>query len=300
MTNEASTGVVLSILIVNFNGKHFLAPCVDSIRKFVRIPFELIVVDNASSDGSVELLATNYAEITLIRSDINLGFSAGNNLAARSAKGEFLLLLNNDTLLLEDIASAVAKLSSNPKIGALGCKTLGKTNEYRYSTGHFPSPQRLISIATTLRRHGPFAKGKFVDTGENIYDVDWLEGSFILTRRALWNQLEGMDEGYFMYVEDIDFCKRVNIAGFRVVYFPQLSFVHYGGYSSARLGMLIKGYRRYHRKFSSGMVQLIANLILTLGLMLKAGIYALSSLVRGRGLGEKSLSCWAALKDSPW
>lgn len=300
MSNDFSSEVMLSILIVNFNGKDFLGPCFDSIREHVTVPYEIIVVDNASHDGSAEYVARSYQEINLIAGKVNLGFAAGNNLAACSAKGKYLLLLNNDTLLLGDLKDAVALLSSDPSIGALGCRMRGRANEYRYSAGHFPSPLRLLSFSTIFNRSGPFKNGDFPAGDETLYDVDWVEGSFILTRSELWQSLGGMDEDYFMYVEDIDFCKRVHDSGFRVVYFPFLSFLHYGGYSSSRLGMLIKGFRRYHRKFSSSMVQLAAQLILTLGLLLKAAVYALISLASGRGVGVKSLSCLKALKDSPW
>lgn len=300
MEKSVSPDVVLSILIVNFNGKDFLGPCFDSIRKHVTVPYEIIVVDNASHDGSAEYVARNYQEINLIASKVNAGFAAGNNLAARSAKGEYLLLLNNDTLLLDDLNSAIALLSSDPSIGALGCKMYGRTNEYRYSAGHFPSPLRLLSFSAIFNRSGPFINGDFPVGGETLYNVDWVEGSFILTRSELWQNLGGMDENYFMYVEDIDFCKRVHVSGFRVVYFPSLSFMHYGGYSSSRLGMLIKGFRRYHKKFSNGIVQLAARFVLTFGLVLKAAVYALISLASGRGVGIKSLSCLKALKDSPW
>lgn len=300
MNKDCLPEVIVSILIVNFNGKDFLGPCFDSIRKFVTVPYEIIVVDNASHDGSADYIKEYYPTINLIVSEVNLGFAAGNNLAARSARGSYLLLLNNDTLLLGDLKNAVALLSSDSSIGALGCKMLGRANEYRYSTGHFPSPFRLLSFSTIFNRTGPFINGDFPMGNETFYDVDWVEGSFILTRRELWQGLGGMDEDYFMYVEDIDFCKRVNNSGYRVAYFPSLSFLHYGGYSSGRLGMLIKGFRRYHKKFSNGFTQLTAQLALTFGLISRAAIYALISLTRGHGVGIKSVSCLKALRESPW
>lgn len=300
MNKSFSSEGLLSILIVNFNGKDFLGPCFDSIHKHVTMPHEIIMVDNASCDGSVEYVKKYYPTINLIVSEFNLGFAAGNNLAARSAKGDYLLLLNNDTLLLGDLKSAVALLSSDQSIGVLGCRMRGRANEYRYSTGHFPSPLRLLSFSTIFNRNGPFKTGDFPLSSKTLYDVDWIEGSFMLTRSELWRSLGGLDEDYFMYVEDIDFCKRVNDSGFRVVYFPFLEFLHFGGYSSSRLGMLIKGFRRYHKKFSIVVVQLAANFVLTFGLILKAAVYALIALARGRGVGEKSLSCLKALKDSPW
>ena len=293
-------GVVLSILIVNFNGKDFLGPCFDSITQHVTIPYEIIVVDNASHDGSVEYIQINYPDIKLIISENNLGFAAGNNLAASISKGKYLLLLNNDTLLLDDLKNAIAILSTNSSIGALGCKMLGRSNEYRFSAGHFPTPLRLFYFTTIFKRNGQFRNGNFSGCSKDFYDVDWVEGSFMLTRFDLWKRLDGMDEGYFMYGEDIDFCKRIKNLGFKVIYFPSLSFLHYGGYNSNRLGMLIKGFRRYHKKFSNGFIQLMAQFILTSGLIFRASGFALISLVYERNIGMKSRSCFKALKDSPW
>ncbi|MFA6204146.1 MAG: glycosyltransferase family 2 protein [Gallionella sp.] len=292
--------VTLSILIVNYNGIAYLGPCFESIHKHLTVPYEIIMVDNASQDDSVKYVTLNYPDVILIPSAVNLGFAAGNNLAARSAKGEYLLLLNNDTLLQGDLNSVVSLLSFNSSIGALGCKMSGRENEYRYSAGYFPSPIRLLSFSTIFNRSGPFLTGNFPGGDEIVYDVDWVEGSFILTRSDLWRSLTGMDENYFMYGEDIDFCKRVKDSGLRVVYFPSLTFLHYGGYSSSRLGMLVKGFRRFHKKFSTPSVNLNANFILTFGLILKTVIYALMSLVQGRGFGVKSASCLKALKESPW
>lgn len=300
MKNDIPSEVMLSILIVNFNGKDFLGPCFDSIRKHVTVPYEIIVVDNASHDGSVEHIREYYPEINLIASEVNFGFSAGNNLAARSANGKYLLLLNNDTLLQGDLKNAVALLSSDPSIGVLGCRQVGKDNEYRYSAGHFPSLPRLLFFHSMFNRSGPFNNGDFPTSIEIFYNVDWIEGSFMLTRSALWRSLGGMDEDYFMYVEDVDFCKRVHDSGFRVVYFPSLLFLHYGGYSSARFGMIIKGLRRYHRKFSNGLCQIAANCILTFGLIFRVVIFALISLSCEQRVGVNSLNCLKALKESPW
>lgn len=300
MRQESSLEVEVSILIVNYNGKEFLGPCLNSIHEHVTISYEIILVDNASSDDSAEYVSRTFYNVNLIQSNVNLGFAAGNNIAARSAKGKYLLLLNYDTLLQTDLKKAISLLSSNLSIGVIGCRMHGPSNEYRYSTGHFPNPLRLFSFSTIFNREGMFKLGNFPENTDSIFDVDWVEGSFLLTRKGLWQKLGGMDEGYFMYVEDVDYCKRVRDAGFKVVYYPSLSFLHYGGYTNNRLGLLIKGFRRYHRKFSTSFVNFVAQFVLTFGMILKVVVYSLSSMVRCQGLGKKSLDCWKGLKESLW
>ncbi len=303
MTNNYihNENVLLSILIINYNGKHYLGPCFNSIRQHLTVPYEIILVDNASQDGSIGYIQTYHPDVNLIISEKNLGFAAGNNLAARSAKGHYLLLLNNDTLILSDLKEALSLLKCNPNIGILSCKMIGHSNEYRLSVGHFPSPLRLFLFSTIFNRKGPFKDGNFPKKNNNtFYEVDWIEGSFILTRSEIWKSLNGMDDKYFMYGEDIDYCKRVKNMGFNVVYLPSLSYLHYGGYTSNRLGMLIKGFRRYHKKFSTVYTYLTAQCILTFGLMIRATAYYLLTIFYNKQFSQKTKACIKALKDSPW
>lgn len=290
---------IISIIIVNYNGKKFMDDCLAAIRKHVLLPHEVIVVDNASSDGSVDHLRNNHSEITLIESENNLGFACGNNLGSVYAKGKYVLLLNNDTVLCTDLSSAISLFEQQDDIGALGAKMLGRNQEYRYSAGNFPSPLKLLKISSLFRTDGDFANGKF-DEGE-VINVDWVEGSFILSRREIWEKLGGLDEGYFMYVEDVDYCQRIKQLGLRVVYFPRVSYIHYGGYGEGRLGMLIKGFRRYHSKFSNLPKKIISQMVLTFGLLARVVvnlvIYAIGRDIKRR---NRAIACWVALKDSPW
>ena len=137
---------ILSILIVNYNGRRFIPDCLGSLRERVSLPHEVILVDNGSADGSADLVRSEFPEVRLIAEGRNHGFTAGNNLAAREARGAYLLLLNTDTILLDDPEPAVALLEQEPDIGVVGARMVDARRAYRPSTGHFPRPGRLIRI----------------------------------------------------------------------------------------------------------------------------------------------------------
>jgi len=244
------------------------------------VEHEVIVVDNASTDGSSEYLRSAYPTVRLVESGRNLGFAGGNNLGARVAKGKYFLLLNNDTVILDDVSSAIDLLESDASIGALGARMIGKDLEYRYSTGYFPEPWRLLKLSCLYRKKGEFLLCRF--SGDvDCYKTDWVEGSFLLTPAEVWRKLGGLDEDYFMYVEDIDYARRVVRAGKRVAYCPGISYVHFGGFNPQRIGMLFEGFRKYHSKNSCSAIKICAFLVLDVGLLIRALACLLCSIVDG-------------------
>jgi len=265
----------VSIIIVNFNGIEHIPSCLNSIYKFNSEQYEIIIVDNASNDGSVEYLQKNYPDVKLIINKENQGFAAGNNLGARYASGKYILLLNNDTLLLGTINGVVELFEEHDELGVVGIKMLGQGGEYRFSCGYFPSPLRLIKFSTIYKKSGFFRDGKFPANPKAFYPVDWIEGSFLLTSRSLWNRLDGLDENYFMYMEDVDYCRRIQQLGYKTVYFPNVSYIHYGGFTNTRNYMLIEGIMRYHDKFSGTTISFLVNMILTCGLFLRIFLYSI-------------------------
>jgi GT2 family glycosyltransferase len=264
------TEPTLSILIVNFNGKQFLSDCLKSIAQFVSCPHEVILVDNASSDGSVDYVRQNFPTVIIIANQTNSGFSVGNNIAAKRATGKYLLLLNNDTELQTDVRAGIALLDSDNRIGVIGAKMSGKNQEYRLSAGYFPSPLRLIKLSRLYRLDGPFRTGNFADQGNARakYSVDWVEGSFLLTRSNMWRDIGGLDEASFMYGEDIDYCKRVKLLGSECSYMPSISYLHYGGYGAERLPLIIAGFLRFHNRHSSLSIRIATRTVLLLKLSL--------------------------------
>lgn len=262
--------VKLSIIIVNYNGIKYLDDCLNSIINICKnISYEIIFVDNASNDNSLKYISENYPQVIAIENKENLGFAAGNNIGVANSSGEYILLLNNDTILLSELTSALGLLEFIPTIGVVGIKMLGKNHEYRMSTGHFVSPLRLFKISSLHKKDGKFYNGDFPNSNDMYYKVDWVEGSFLLTRRKIWEKLGGLDEEYFMYVEDMDFCKNVKNIGYECVYFPNVSYIHYGGYSTNRLDMLVFGFRRFLKKHNGVVANIMATIILTFKLTFK-------------------------------
>ena len=284
----------LSIVIVNFNGRHFFDACLKSISEYVLFDHEVIVVDNASTDGSVDYVRKAYPKVRLIENECNVGFARGNNIGANAADGEFLLLLNSDTILLDDLTSAIAILEHDMSIGVLGARMLGKDDEYRCSSGYFPEPWRLFKLSSLYRKDGGFGKGDF-EVKNSVYRVDWVEGSFLLTRMSLWRDIGGLDESYFMYVEDVDYAKRASLLGKQAVFYPFISYTHFGGYGHSRIGMLIKGFRRYHDRHSNWPKSWLANIVLDGGLIIRALIYALRSIGNHQEI-ERARLCLKALR----
>lgn len=268
----------LSIIIVNHNGARFLQACLDSIQRLVTSRYEVIVVDNDSSDGSCDLMQLKYPWVKLVRSNKNLGFAAGNNLGAMHANGAFILLLNNDTVLVSDLAPAINVLKENQNIGILGAEMLDGDRASQPCTGSFPNPLRLIKFSQLFIKPGKH-KERFAN---DAWIVDWVQGSFLLTTANNWRALGGLDESYFMYVEDIDFCKRSSLRGLLTVYYPVVSYLHYGGYDGVRWNLLYLGHQRYQKKFHRGVIGYCSSLVLRVGLVLRLVALTLVSLLRGR------------------
>lgn len=287
----------LSILIVNYNGKEVIANCLASIRDSLTISHEVIVIDNLSTDGSPALIQNNFPDVHLVENNENTGFARANNQAAKLATGKYLLLLNNDTILLDDLKPMIDYFEKNPTVGAIGIKMLGKDMEYRKSAGHFPEPLRLIKISSIYKNNQYFNTGNFPLNPDN-YSVDWVEGSFLSTPRELWGQLRGLDEGYFMYVEDIDYCKKVQVAGLQTRFYPALRYQHLGGYNQGRFDLIVKGFRRFHQNFSGYGTRLLANTILTIGLWLRLALSSILYLItRKEHHLERRNVCLKALRS---
>ncbi len=254
--------IILSIIIVNYNGMKFLEDCLNSIKHLVSVPHEVIIVDNASTDKSCEYLERTFPETTLIKNEKNLGFSAGNNIGVKKALGEYVLLLNNDTLLRTDLKVAIDIFAKNEKLGVLGGRLFYGNGSLQFSLGYEHTPSRIIFSWLGL---GSFSKApeifKQVETNPKFYEgyqsgVDWVSGAFFFTRKSLWEELGGFDEKYFMYVEEVDFCKRVELNGNEVAFTPEVEVTHFHAGGKAWVGEraminTINSYLIYLEKFHS-------------------------------------------------
>lgn len=287
----------LSIVIVNYNGKKFLKECLDSIEEFVLFPHEVIVVDNASSDGSCEYLKAEFPYVSLIESGKNLGFTGGNNLGVRQAKADLLLLLNNDTRLLNPIEPAVAEFQNDERLGALGCMMRFGDGRFQPTIGFESTPLRLVLSWLGLGRFS-FLPDIFkrVEVDERKYarrrdEVAWVSGAFLMTRKDLWGRLGGLDETYFMYMEDVDYCKMVRGEGFRVAYVPEVRIVHYMGGGKEWVGEkallnTMNSYIAYTRKFQRGGLFFL-KFFLSAVMFLRGVVYSVQSLSSASGIARE-------------
>jgi len=234
--------VDLSIIIVNYNVKEFLQNCIHSIQKATKnITSEIIVVDNASDDGSVELIQFQFPGVKLLVNEKNLGFSAANNIGLQYSTGKYLLLLNPDTIVEENTFDTLIDFfNSNPDAGLAGCKILNPDGTLQLACRRsFPGPWTSFCKVTGLSNLFPkskiFARYNLTYLDENkTYEVDAISGSFMMVKREVFEKVGGLDEIFFMYGEDLDWCYRIQKAGYKVYYVHSTQIIHYKGESTKR------------------------------------------------------------------
>jgi GT2 family glycosyltransferase len=234
--------VDLSIIIVNYNVKEFLQNLIHSIYKAAqKITFEIIVIDNNSNDGSVEFIREKFPDIKLIANDKNLGFSKANNIGLKEAKGKYLLLINPDTLVREDTFEKMIRFfQDNPETGLAGCKIINPDGSLQLACRRsFPGPWtsfcKVTGLSTLYPKSKLFARYNLTFLDEELtYEVDAISGSFMMFTREIYEKVGGLDEQFFMYGEDLDFCYRVQKAGYKVYYVHSTQIIHYKGESTRR------------------------------------------------------------------
>lgn len=232
----------LSVVIVNYNVEHFLEQCLHSVRRASKgIDVEVFVVDNNSVDGSLRMLADKFPEVKLIANKQNLGFSKANNQAIRQSKGEYILLLNPDTVVEDDTFHKVTDfMDAHPDAGGLGVKMVdGKGNFLPESKRGLPTPltafYKIFGLSRLFPRSKRFSRYHlgFLDK-DQTHEVDVLAGAFMLMRRKTLNKAGLLDEAFFMYGEDIDLSYRITKAGYKNYYYPETRIIHYKGESTKK------------------------------------------------------------------
>lgn len=234
--------IKLSIIIVNFNVKAFLQNCLLSVRKALeKIPSEIIVVDNASDDGSVEIIKKNFPDVKIIELSENLGFSKANNIGLKIAKGEYICLLNPDTIVEEDTLNTMIRfMESHPEAGMAGCKILNPDGTFQLACRRsFPTPwvafTKIFGLSALFPKSKLFARYNLTYLDENqTYEVDAISGSFMFLRKDVYEKVGGLDESFFMYGEDLDWCFRIKKAGFKIYYVHSTKIIHFKGESTKR------------------------------------------------------------------
>jgi GT2 family glycosyltransferase len=240
----------LSVIIVNYNVKYFLENTIRSVKETVRdLSYEIIVVDNASKDGSMELITSKFSDVNYIYNESNLGFAKANNQALKIAKGKYILILNPDTIVKEkSIDMLIDYLKKHPETGLATCKIIGPEGTLDASCHRsFPTIWNSFCHLSGLSRLFPNSKlfasyNLLYLKDDRIAEVDAVSGSFMLFSREIIEKGIFMPEDYFMYGEDIDFCYQIKKQGYKIEYVPIADIIHYRGQSSKKDKIKLRKY----------------------------------------------------------
>jgi len=241
MREQHKKNIDVSIVIVSYNTKELTRECLVSIKKYAGdVSHEVFVVDNASVDGSADMVSEEFPRIQLIRMKENLGFAGGNNPAMKKASGRYVLLLNSDAFLAENVlADTIRYMDNNKEVGVLGCKLTNPDGSMQPSARMLPGPINKILHITGLAARFPSSKF-FGRVDFSWWDhstprsVGWVVGAFFLIRQSTIDDIGILDDHYFLYFEEIDYCLTARRAGWDVVFYPYAQVVHLGGQSAAK------------------------------------------------------------------
>lgn len=269
--------MTLSIIIISWKVKALLQQCLSSIyaQNFI-FPFEVIVVDNNSQDGTVAMVKTDFPKVNLTALPKNLGFAAANNLGIKQASGQFILLLNPDTKLIDSsLQKALNKMQTNPKIGILGCQLLNGDQSLQPSIRRFPVFSDHFLMMFKLHHLFPLKKYLAMDFNyEDEAEVDQVMGACMLISKETINQIGELDAKYYIWFEEVDYCLRAKQAGYQIIYFPQTQVIHYGSGSFKQVAglkqqwLFSKSRLRYLRKHGAWPAWLLILLLTPLSLLL--------------------------------
>lgn len=230
----------ISIIIVSWNARGYLRDCLNSIRRTGGgLVQEVIVVDNASNDGSPEMVAADFPEVNLIRSEKNRGFARANNLGIKAAKGDYLALVNSDVVVHRECFQRLTEfMEAHPHTGLIGPRVIGRDGKPQRTCRLLPSVWNICCESFGLGAvfsGSPFFSGREMRHWKQdaTAEVEVLSGCFWLARRVAVEQVGGLDERFFFYAEDVDWCKRFRDAGWKTWYVTEATATHFGGGSSA-------------------------------------------------------------------
>lgn len=229
----------LSVIIVSFNTRALLHECLLTLFKFEQnLTMEVIVIDNASKDGSQEMVKQEFPNVRLIESTINLGFAAASNLGFRLSNGRYIVMLNSDAFIhAGTLKNAFKYMEKNPLIGLAGCRQIGRDGSWQPSARMFPSLLNDFLQLSGLAARYPHSRffGRADATWakpETSRACDWTPGAFAIARREVLEKVKYFDERFFLYYEEVDLCKRIKDQGYEVWYWGDVMVTHLGGESS--------------------------------------------------------------------
>jgi len=295
----------LSIIIVNWNTGALLTQCVDSIKNTVKgIDYEIIVTDNASTDDSIARLEKTHNNVEIIKSEKNLGFAAGNNLALSRCKGKNIMLLNPDTLLTEGAVDKMTDyLENHSGTGVVGPSlTDEKGNIHPSTAGSFPELFVIFCEVSGLTKLFPSSsriRGLYMRSKkQKPLEVDWVSGACIMLRHKVFDKTGPLNESFFLYFEDQEWCYRIKKKGYKIIFLPQAKVIHFENQSVLKVGEKAEkknrlSYRDYLLNFNSPSGAFIAEKLYFSGLLSRYTLARLKYLIYK---DEKSKTRLTALK----
>jgi len=274
----------LSIVIVTWNSEEFIRNCLDSIfLSQGNFTSEVIVVDNGSSDETAKIVEQLYPQVNLIQNKKNLGYAKANNQGIEKAKGEYILLLNPDTQVLEDSLSLMCEfMEENPEIGALGPKLLNPDKSVQLSCREFPTFSTLIWEFSGLSRlfprsrvFGRWRMGYF--NFDKQRETDQPMGSCLMLRRATLEDVGAFDENFVMFFNDVDLCFRIKKGGWRIYFYPEAKVIHHKGASTRKVKAKMiwlshLAFYKFFKKHKTGLVNRLLLFLLLIPLILSAWV----------------------------
>ena len=238
--------MLLSIIIVSYNTQDVLRKCLKLVYEDLGdIEAEIIIADNASHDGSPDMVEREFPHVRLIRCKKNYGFGKANNIAMKEAQGEYFLLLNSDAYIKPGVLKSTLDYMNNHKdVGILGVKLMGEEGNLQPSARKFPNPFYRFTVLSGISSH--FSRSRLLGGPDyswwdhsSIKEVDWVVGAYFMVRRDAAEKVGYFDERYFLYYEETDFCLQVKKQGYKVIFFPFAEVVHLGGESSRKTGEVV-------------------------------------------------------------
>jgi len=299
----------ISIVLVSWNTCEILRNCLESVYSNPgHLKVEVFVVDNASDDGSADMVGENYPQVHLIRNTKNVGFAAANNQAIRLAIGRHILLLNSDTVVLDDVLEkSVAYMDQHPHVGVFGCRVLNPDRTVQSTCFQYPSLLNLFLKTTGLfhlkwpRIFGREHLAHWQRDSER--DVRVVTGCYMLVRREAIDQVGLLDESFFFYGEETDWCKRFAGAGWKVRFSPVGEIIHIGNASGRQLRadrdlLLAEGIIRFHQKHSGPVSATMVWLMIWFFVVVRVVFWSFVSILgRKSQFRERRDHFWAILKN---
>jgi N-acetylglucosaminyl-diphospho-decaprenol L-rhamnosyltransferase len=277
---------MLSIIIVSWNVCDLLRDCLHAIYDTAdTLDLEVIVVDSASHDDTVAMVRSEYPDVRLVACPENVGFAKGNNIGLEMAHGPYLFLLNPDTVVQPGAMQAlVAYLTKNTAVGMVAPQLLNNDGTVQSSRRRFPTTATGYWESTWLQPYAPahiLRDYYMLDQPDAATtEVDWVQGAAMLIRRGVYEQVGGLDEAYFMYSEELDWCRRIRMAGWSIVYLPTAQVTHYQGKSSEQASTRrhinfnrakLRYYQKYHGRGTATALRIFLLLNYLFQLLLEAG-----------------------------